>query len=102
MLSATRKCTLLLAVAGLVLHAPQVLAQESSGDAQTDHRRFFALPLEVDADSGAANGDATILRIMPVYGFPSVGKWDVIHMNLITLADAPTRFPVTGYLESAT
>jgi hypothetical protein len=93
MLFTNQKCALLLGIGCLVLHAPQGLAQESTGDAQTDPRRFFALPLEVDADSGAANGDATILRIMPVYGFPSVGNWDVIHMNLVTLADAPGGIP---------
>jgi len=37
--------------------------------------KFFALPLEIDADSGASNGDATIMRIMPLYSFPLSKQW---------------------------
>lgn len=77
--------SILLLVSCFLLLPSAVLAQES--------KRFFALPVEVDSDSGAANGDATLLRIMPLYGFPSVGNWDVIHLNLVTLADAPGGVP---------
>lgn len=54
---------------------------------------FFALPMELDLDSGAANGDATILRIMPLYGFPTFERWKLIHLDVITLADAPGGTP---------
>jgi len=56
-------------------------------------RSFFALPVELDFDSGAANGDATILRIMPLYTFPVLDRWKLIHLDIITLADAPGGTP---------
>jgi len=54
---------------------------------------FFALPMELDLDSGAENGDATILRIMPLYGFPTFERWKLLHLDIITLADAPGGTP---------
>lgn len=56
-------------------------------------QNFFALPIELDLDSGAANGDATILRIMPLFGFPTFERWKLIHLDVITLADAPSGTP---------
>ena len=56
-------------------------------------RSFFALPMELDLDSGAANGDAKILRIMPLYTFPVLDRWKLIHLDIITLADAPGGTP---------
>ena len=55
---------------------------------------FFALPLELDSDFGAANGDATIFRILPVYTYPVRDKWRLAHATIITLADAPSGTPV--------
>ncbi len=52
----------------MVLHVSDVLAQDLDSAAQIEESRFFALPVELDADSGASNGDATILRIGPLYG----------------------------------
>ena len=77
----------------MVLHVSGVLAQYSDSAAQTEESRFLALPVELDADSGASNGDATILRIAPLYGFGSLGKMKVVHINLITIADAPGGVP---------
>ncbi len=77
----------------MVLQVSYVLAQDSDSAAQTEKSRFFALPLELDADYGATNGDVTILRIMPLYGRPSKDNWKVIHLNLLTLADAPGGIP---------
>ena len=56
-------------------------------------RNFFALPLELDIDHGAANGDASILRIQPLYTFPVFDKWRLVHLDIITLADAPAGTP---------
>jgi hypothetical protein len=56
-------------------------------------RSFFALPLEFDFDSGAANGDATILRIMPLYTYPVLDRWKLIHLDIISFADAPGGTP---------
>jgi hypothetical protein len=55
--------------------------------------RFFALPLELDFDRGAANGDASILRIAPLYTFPVFDKWKLVHLGVLTLADAPGGTP---------
>lgn len=85
---------LFLCGASLILHVPNVLGQESDEPAaETKKERFFALPVELDADSGASNGDATILRIAPLYGLGTLRKMDIIHIDLITLADAPGGVP---------
>jgi len=54
---------------------------------------IFALPVELDIDRGAANGDASILRIQPLYTFPVFDKWKLVHLDVITLADAPGGTP---------
>ena len=66
--------------------------------------KFFALPMELDFDSGAANGDAAILRIMPLYTFPVFDNWKLVNLNIITLADAPglPAFPGQPGNENAT
>jgi hypothetical protein len=77
----------------MVLHVSGVLAQDLDSAAQIEEGRFFALPVELDADSGASNGDATILRIAPLYGLGSLYKMQLVHINLITIADAPGGVP---------
>jgi hypothetical protein len=69
------------------------MAQEAENDSQEQTGSFFALPVELEVDSGAANGDATILRIMPLYGFPSFKNWKIINLDLVTIADAPGGVP---------
>ena len=68
-------------------------AETESAGGVVRPRSFFALPLELDVDQGAANGDATILRIQPVYTFPVFDKWKLVHLDIITLADAPGGTP---------
>lgn len=75
------------------LHVPETQAQESTATSQTGENRFFAIPVEIDADSGAANGDASILRIAPLYGLGSLSKLKFVHIDLITIADAPGGVP---------
>ena len=65
---------------------------ESTARINTDGG-FFALPVELDIDRGAANGDASILRIQPLYTFPVFDKWKLVHLDVITLADAPGGTP---------
>jgi len=77
----------------MVLYVSGVLAQDSVSTAQIEESRFFALPVELDADSGANNGDATILRIAPLYGLGSLYKMKLVHINLITIVDAPGGIP---------
>ena len=89
---------LYLCAASMFLHVPNVLGQESDSEsaepaAETKKDRFFALPVEIDADSGASNGDATILRIAPLYGLGSLYNMEIVHIDLITIAGAPGGVP---------
>ena len=78
----------------MVLQAPDVLAKESDSESQSSGGgRFFALPVELDLDSGASNGDAAIFRLMPLYSFPVSDKWKLVNLNLVTIADAPGGRP---------
>ena len=47
----------------------------------------------LDMDSGAANGDANILRIMPLYTFSIFERWKLVNLTIMTLADAPSGTP---------
>ena len=85
--------TLLSCAASILLHVPDILAEESNSVSQTEEGRFFALPMELDADSGASNGDATILRIAPLYGLGSLKNLKIVHIDLLTIADAPGGVP---------
>lgn len=66
-----------------------VAAQDSPAERLSESRGFFALPLELDFDNGAANGDATILRIMPLYTFPVFDSWKLVNLTIVSAADAP-------------
>ncbi len=55
--------------------------------------KFFALPIELDVDRGAANGDAGILRIQPVFTLPINDDWKLVNLSIVTLADAPSGTP---------
>lgn len=80
-------CSFILAV---LLAQPQLAAgQSESVQALREARGFFALPLELDLDSGAANGNAAILRIMPLYSFSLGENWKLVNLTIVTLADAP-------------
>jgi hypothetical protein len=82
-----------LLAATVVLHASSLLAEESDSASQTATDSFFALPVELDVDSGAANGDATVLRISPLYSSPAANNWKVIHLDMLTIADSPGGVP---------
>lgn len=85
--------TFYLLIAAFVFGVSDLPAEESESDSQSAADSFFALPIELDADSGAANGDATILRISPLWGSPSANEWRVQHLSLFTIADAPGGVP---------
>lgn len=76
---------LLFSCAALV--AP-LAAQESPPDT-----RFFSMPLELDFDSGADNGDAAFLKVAPLYSVPLNDDWSLININQIMLIDAPGGVP---------
>ena len=77
----------------LLAQAQPAAAQTDSAERLREARGFFALPLELDFDSGAENGNANILRIMPVYTFPVFEQWKLVNLSIITMADAPGGTP---------
>jgi hypothetical protein len=68
-------------------------AQASSGETPPRAKEFFTLPIELDFDSGATNGNATILKFAPLYKFSLNENWSMINLNLLILADAPGGVP---------
>ncbi len=87
---------LLVSTVSIVLLLAQVqpaAGQTNSAERLRQARGFFALPLELDFDSGAKNGNANILRIMPVYTFPVFEQWKLVNLSIITMADAPGGTP---------
>jgi len=77
----------------LIVQVQTAAGQESAVKQLSQARGFFALPLELDFDSGAANGNANILRIMPLYTFPMTENWKLVNLSIITMADAPGGIP---------
>ena len=55
--------------------------------------REFTLPIEMDVDHGAANGDAVIFRLMPLASFPMGERWKLVNLTLAFVADAPGGVP---------
>lgn len=64
-----------------------------TAEGDDDPARVFILPFEVDADFGAANGDAVIGRFLPVNTFYISDSWKLINIALVTVADAPGGRP---------
>jgi hypothetical protein len=60
------------------------------GDEPKEH---FPLPIEFDFDSGAANGDAIISRLIPVNSFALNKDWWLVNVALAVIADAPGGTP---------
>lgn len=81
-----------IAIAVMLAAAPIAYAQDKDGPIDSAGG-YFALPVELDLDSGAANGDANILRIMPLYTFPVFKRWSLVHLDIFTMADAPGGTP---------
>jgi hypothetical protein len=62
---------------------------QSDGAEERAPDHFFALPIELDLDGGAKNGDATILKFAPLYRLTINQDWSLINLNLVSLADTP-------------
>jgi len=73
----------------LIGHVEPSIAQSGSIESLRQARSFFALPMELDIDRGAENGNAAILRIMPLYSFTISGNMKLVNLTIVTLADAP-------------
>ncbi len=72
------------------LAPPQLaVAQSESAEPLRQARGFFALPVELDLDRGAANGNAAIMRVMPLYKFPLGENMELTNLTILTFADAP-------------
>ncbi len=57
--------------------------------AQEQAQSTFALPIELEGDYGAPNGDALFLRFMPLWQTTVRKKWSLVHLDLFSFADAP-------------
>ena len=78
------KILLVVALAGLWI-APAISQDQSD--------RVWVLPLEVDSDFGADNGNAIIARAIPVNSLLVREDWKLINLAMITIADAPGGRP---------
>jgi hypothetical protein len=70
-----------------------VFTAQASGDGLLSTENFYALPIELEFDSGATNGDATFLKFTPLYKLSLSESWSLINLNLLLLADAPAGVP---------
>ncbi len=61
--------------------------------AKDGEARLWVLPFEVDADSGAANGDAVIGRFLPLNTIYISEDWKLVNIAIVTVADAPGGRP---------
>lgn len=71
-----------------LLTTMQATAQDAS-PSQLAPVESFSLPWEIDRDFGATNGDATIMRITPLYHVKVNEDWRITNLDLVSIADAP-------------
>jgi hypothetical protein len=81
------------ALAALLAVAVPVTAQEQAPGGLRAPSRSFALPMEIEHDFGAANGEATIFRFLPLWSVSLSESWRLVNLELVTLADAPGGVP---------
>ncbi|KPK57435.1 MAG: hypothetical protein AMS21_11445, partial [Gemmatimonas sp. SG8_38_2] len=62
-------------------------------NAQAGKDRIWVLPIEVDFDFGAENGDAIISRFIPVNSLIVRDNWKLVNIALVHIADAPGGRP---------
>lgn len=77
----------------LIATAMPTFGQEDKRTGLLAPPKSFSLPMEIERDFGASNGDATIIRLMPVYSLPLSEAWRLVNLELITIADAPGGVP---------
>lgn len=74
-----------------LLNAALLALASSALAAEPQH--IFILPMELETDRGAANGDATLLRLMPAYNWDIHEDWQIVNLDLVLLANAPGGIP---------
>ncbi|MCL7965719.1 MAG: hypothetical protein M8857_01285, partial [marine benthic group bacterium] len=77
----------------LLASASAVSAQQTASTGLRAPPKSFALPMEVEHDFGATNGDATFFRFLPLWSLPLSEEFRLVNLDLITLADAPGGVP---------
>jgi hypothetical protein len=85
--------TLLGVVSSLLFYFGVALFAQADTQEDPEDRAFFSLPMELDLDSGADNGDAAILRLTPLYKIPLTENWSLVNLEMLVLADAPGGVP---------
>jgi len=81
----------LLQLAFMVLWSEAGLSANTSP--QGGPKELFVLPVEMDFDTGAANGNAIITRLLPINSIPLNGNWRLVNVATIVFADAPGGVP---------
>jgi hypothetical protein len=70
-----------------------VLTPQASAAEATPTDGHFSLPMELEFDSGADNGDAAFLKLAPLYKSPLSENWSMINIDLLALIDSPGGVP---------
>jgi hypothetical protein len=78
-------------VCALCFSSAALKAQDNEKNGQNE--AVFTLPMEVDFDGGADNGDATFLKLQPLFQVPLTEEWSLLSLNILMLADAPGGIP---------
>jgi hypothetical protein len=78
---------------GLTLGILLLIATTVGADDGQPPRRDFSLPIDFDFDFGAANGRATLMRLMPLASFPLGEEWRLMNLSLLVVANAPGGVP---------
>lgn len=69
------------------------LRAEAQDDGPQADEPFFSLPVELEFDGGASNGDAAFLKLAPLYRIPINDKWSLVNVDLLSIIDAPGGIP---------
>ena len=80
-------------VAMIVATVSTATDAEDSSSESVREIDFFALPVELDMDSGAENGDANILRLLPLYSIALGENARLVNLNVVTFANTPGGVP---------
>ena len=83
--------TFLVQLGAMALWSEACLSANTSP--QRDSGKLFVLPVEMDFDSGAANGNAIITRLIPLNSIPLKNSWQLVNVAMLTIADAPGGVP---------